>query len=146
MAAARKAARPGKVSAERPAPSCAGPARLKAGAGPCHAVWLQKPVDPILAEAVGRLVGALRARRIVLFGSRAWGSVAADADYDLLVPVDDSTNPRLLEAEAYRALAGLPASFDVLVRSVEWWSDWWDTPFSLERRIETEGVTVHDGG
>jgi len=53
---------------------------------------------------------------------------------------------RLLETEAYRALSGLPGSFDVLVRSVQWWSDWWDTPFSLERRIETEGVTVHDGG
>ena len=100
-------------------------------------------VDPVLRKAVERLVTRLSPSRIVLFGSRAWGDAADESDYDLLVLVDEAENPRVLEAEAYRALAGPPASFDVLVRSSSWWAKWWDTPFSIERRIETEGVTIH---
>jgi predicted nucleotidyltransferase len=100
--------------------------------------------DPVLKEAVERIVARLGARRIVLFGSRAWGEAEDESDYDLLVLVDEVENPRILETEAYRALAGLPASFDVLVRSSSWWAQWWDTPFSIERRIETEGVTIHE--
>jgi uncharacterized protein len=104
------------------------------------------PSDPVLEEAVRRLVGRLQPRRIILFGSRARGSTGPDPDYDLLILVDDVTNSRLLETEAYRVLAGLHGAFDVIVRSVEWWDEWWDTPFSIERRIQTEGVTIHDGG
>lgn len=98
----------------------------------------------MLKEAVERIVARLGARRIVLFGSRAWGEAEDESDYDLLVLVDEVENPRVLETEAYRALAGLPASFVVLVRSSSWWAQWWDTPFSIERRIETEGVTIHE--
>jgi predicted nucleotidyltransferase len=101
-------------------------------------------LDPGLKEAVARIVTRLSPSRIVLFGSRAWGEVEDESDYDLLVLVDQADNPRALESEAYRSLAGLPASFDVLVRSSNWWAQWWDTPFSIERRIETEGVTIHE--
>ena len=112
--------------------------------GKCHIYQMATGHDPVLADAVQRLVANLRPRRIVLFGSRAWGDADPESDYDLLVLVEEADSPRLLEAEAYRALAGLPASFDVIVRSSSWWAQWWDTPFSVERRIETEGVTIHE--
>jgi predicted nucleotidyltransferase len=100
--------------------------------------------DPILTEATRRIAERFQPLRIVLFGSRAWGEPDGDSDYDLLVLMEPADDPPTLETRIYRELAGLPASFDVIVRSARWWEEWWDTPFSLERRIQTEGIAIHD--
>jgi predicted nucleotidyltransferase len=99
--------------------------------------------DPTLREAVERLRSRFRPWRIVLYGSRAWGRAAEDSDYDLLVLVDGDADVRRLGGEMAWELRDLPASFDVLVRGADWWREWCDTPFSLERRIEREGRELH---
>ena len=100
--------------------------------------------DPLLAEAVKRIVEQFDPRRVVLFGSRACGEAGVDSDYDLLVLLDGEPDVRQTAAAVYVTLAGLSASFDVLVRGWEWWQKWRDTPCSLERRIDREGRLLHE--
>jgi predicted nucleotidyltransferase len=100
--------------------------------------------DPILADAQRRIVEGFRPRRIYLFGSRAWGASGADSDYDLLVIVDHGDDERRVAGRMAVALWGLPGAFDIVVRTQSWWDAWSDTPFSLEQRIATEGVVLHD--
>ncbi len=72
--------------------------------------------DPRLAEAVRRLIEAMRPEQIYLFGSQASGEATADSDYDLLVVVASSALPPHQRAQAaYRALFGVGIPVDVLV-------------------------------
>jgi predicted nucleotidyltransferase len=76
--------------------------------------------DPILQEMVARLVAAYHPLRVYLFGSRARGESAPDADYDLLVVVARSDQPPYKRAmEAFRLLRGVGASKDVMVWTAE---------------------------
>jgi predicted nucleotidyltransferase len=100
--------------------------------------------DPILREAVERLVREFRPRRIYLFGSRAWGHPGPQSDYDLLVIVPDADDERLLAGRMSLALWGLPAAFDIVARTQQWWSLWNDTPCSLEQQIASGGLVLHD--
>ena len=72
--------------------------------------------DIQVAEAVERLVEALLPERIYLFGSRARGEVREDSDYDLMVVVPRSDQPRYQRAQhAYRVLWGSGIPLDILV-------------------------------
>jgi predicted nucleotidyltransferase len=100
--------------------------------------------DPILMEARRGILEAFRPCRIYLFGSRAWGTPAAESDHDLLVVVDEEEDERRLAGRMTVALWGLGGAFDIVVRTRSWWDAWSDTPCSLEERIATEGVVLHD--
>lgn len=100
--------------------------------------------DHLLAEATKRIVEHIDPRRVVLFGSRSSGRAGVGSDYDLLVLVDGEPDVRQAAASVHVALAGLPASFDILVRGWDWWQRWCDTPCSLERRIDREGRLLHE--
>ncbi len=72
--------------------------------------------DPILADAVRRLVSKLKPVSIYLFGSQARGNASKDSDYDLLVVVEERTGqPYEIEQQAYGVLQGLGAAVDVVV-------------------------------
>jgi predicted nucleotidyltransferase len=100
--------------------------------------------DKVLAEAIGRIVAGFRPQRIYLFGSRAWGCPQESSDYDLLIVVEDGEDERRLTGRIQLSLWGLRAPFDIIVRTRSWWKDWSDAPCSLEERIATEGVVLHD--
>ena len=99
--------------------------------------------DPVLREATTRIVQQFHPRRIVLFGSRAWGDPAEESDYDLLVLVEEDADARRLSGEMSWALRDLPASFDLIVRTVSAWREWSERPLTLERRIERDGAELH---
>ena len=80
------------------------------------AVERQDVADPRIAPVIRRLVEALRPERIYLFGSRARGEAAEDSDYDLMVVVPGSAQPRYRRAQdAYRVLWDVGIPVDVLV-------------------------------
>lgn len=61
--------------------------------------------DPYVEEMVKRLVSRFHPERIYLFGSRARGKYDQNSDYDLMMIVKDSGEPRYRrEQQAFRAL------------------------------------------
>jgi len=79
---------------------------------------------------------------VLLFGSRAWGEPRRASDYDLVLIVQDHPDVRRLAGEVHWEIRDLDASFDVLA----WTAPDWDlaaaTRFTLEHRIEREGVDL----
>ena len=72
--------------------------------------------DPVLGEIVRRLVEAYHPERIYLFGSAARGEAGQDSDYDIMVVVQDQSEPERRDCDlAYRVLRGLRVAKDVLV-------------------------------
>ncbi len=100
--------------------------------------------DPLLGEAVTRLVAELRPERIYLFGSRARGDAAEDSDYDLMVVVSEPVERvHPLEVRAVRALAGVRAPMDVLVMSQDRF-DWLsEAAASLPAAVRREGRLLY---
>ena len=99
-----------------------------------------------LREAVARVVKLFHPRRVVLFGSHAWGHPQPDSDFDLLVLVRGVDDVRGLAGRIRGALRGIPAAFDIVVRDEEAWRKWAQTPLTLEYRVEHNGRVLHDAG
>lgn len=73
-------------------------------------------LDPVLVEAVRRLVRAYEPERVYLFGSVARGETGPDSDYDVLLVVPDNASSGRLRARlAYEVLWGLGTAVDVLI-------------------------------
>ena len=98
----------------------------------------------ILAEAVRRIREEYNPRRIVLFGSRARGEAREDSDFDLMVVVDQTNDARQLAGDIRGTLAGLQASFDILVESQADWDKWRKVGPALQHVIDREGRVVLD--
>ena len=73
-------------------------------------------MDPLLDEALKRLVRIFSPARVLLFGSRASGKAPLDSDYDLLLIVPTSSERKYKRMKRAQAeLWGIPASFDVII-------------------------------
>jgi predicted nucleotidyltransferase len=100
--------------------------------------------EPPLAEAVRRLVEALRPERIYLYGSRARGDWHADSDYDLMVVVPSSDLPPHHRAQlAYRALQGVGIPKDILVWTREEFDRYLPVAASPAARVAREGRLLY---
>lgn len=75
----------------------------------------------------------LRPRRIVLFGSHAYGKPTRESDVDLLVEMDEVADPVTAALRVRRAVAA-PFPVDLLVRSSQ----------DIQRRIELGDYFVQD--
>jgi predicted nucleotidyltransferase len=100
--------------------------------------------DPVLAEAIQRLVRAFAPERIYLFGSKARGDAGPDSDYDFLVVVRDDTPPERRRSRlAYQALRGTRLAADVLVWTRQGFESRLHVPASLPATIAREGKLVY---
>ena len=70
-----------------------------------------------LEEVIGRLVERFDPEKIILFGSYARGEATDDSDVDLLIVADTGLPPGERFPAARRALADVPAGFDLIVRT-----------------------------
>ena len=100
--------------------------------------------DPVLDEAVRRLVDVLHPERIYLFGSRARGDASEDSDYDLMVLVRERIGEgREMERRAYHALSDLPMAKDVVVVTTTYFEWIRDAKASLAATVEREGRLLY---
>ena len=84
-------------------------------------------------ELVRRIVDAVQPLRVVLFGSAARGTAAAESDVDLLIVMPAGTHRRRTAQRLYRELAGVGTSFDLIVA----------TSGDLERQKDNIGLVYY---
>ncbi|MBI2322644.1 MAG: nucleotidyltransferase domain-containing protein [Chloroflexi bacterium] len=100
--------------------------------------------DELLRELVQRVVRAVDAQRIVLFGSYAHGEPRHDSDIDLLV-IAASDQPRWRRAiPVYDALRGLIVPKDVRVFTPEEVEEWSDVPGAFVTSVLREGRVLYE--
>jgi len=83
--------------------------------------------DEIINQMALRIVESFHPEKIILFGSRATGSAAADSDVDLLVVVREANNKRSLRVAMRQAVNGMGLSKDIIVLTSE--------EFEIKRKI-----------
>ena len=111
-----------------------------------HATTYKTPSadDPILDEAVRRLVEAYRPERVYLFGSVARGDAGPDSDYDILVVVGDAAPAERRRSRlAYEVLWGTGVAADVLVWSLGQFESRVHLASSLPATVIREGKLLH---
>lgn len=97
-----------------------------------------------LQEIADRIRNGLQPDKIILFGSHAWGEPTDDSDVDLLVIVPESHEPaHRRAARAHRALRGISAPSDIIVRTRDEMSRINPVRSSLLYRALTEGRALH---
>ena len=100
--------------------------------------------DPVLAEAVRRLVEAYQPERVYLFGSVARGDAGPNSDYDLLIVVADDAPPERRRSRlAYEALHGTGTAADVLVCTSSYFEQRRQLKASLPGTVLREGRLLH---
>ena len=85
-----------------------------------------------IQDMVSRIVAQFAPERIILFGSHATGTAAADSDVDLLVVMYPIESASRQIAEIRTALADVPVAKDVVV----------GTPEYFERHRDVVGTVV----
>lgn len=98
----------------------------------------------VLDEITRRLVTEFAPKRVILFGSHAWGKPDQDSDIDVMVIVGASNESRYQRAvRAHRVLADLPMPKDVLVETADEFAFRAQSPASLEHKIAHEGRLLY---
>jgi predicted nucleotidyltransferase len=102
----------------------------------------------LLDDMTRRLVAEFAPERVVLFGSQAWGTPAADSDVDLMVIVAPDTDTAGQSSfqrglRARRVLRDLPVAKDVLVETRDEFDFRSMVKGSLERQVAENGHVLY---
>jgi predicted nucleotidyltransferase len=100
--------------------------------------------DAALREMVDRIVRGFSPRKIILFGSRARGTAAAESDVDLLVVTDRPGSRRQQAVAIDLALADILVAKDVLVVGVEELERDRDVVGTIAYPAWREGIVLYD--
>lgn len=98
------------------------------------------------AEAVRRIVAAVKPRRVIVFGSQARNEGSADSDLDLMVIVDQEGREVERSIELRRTLSGLIMAVDILITSQKKFDHWCDTPGNIYYAAKNEGRVEYERG
>jgi len=88
--------------------------------------------DKAIKEIIKRIIKAVNPDKIILFGSRARGTVKPDSDIDLVVVVSGDIHRRKTAQKIYMSLIGVGCPVDVIVLK----------PEDLEKYKNSVGVIV----
>jgi predicted nucleotidyltransferase len=75
--------------------------------------------EELLEDMVQRIVEAFAPKRIILFGSYAWGEPKPNSDVDLFIVMEDGERPAWRSARIAHVLLDFPFPIDILVRTPE---------------------------
>jgi len=92
------------------------------------------PVAEALPRAIRRIVEALQPKKIVLFGSYAYGRPTADSDVDLLIVMETTASASERYLAISRLLRPRPFPVDILVK----------TPDEVRRALEAGDRFIRD--
>ena len=101
-------------------------------------------IEGLLAEIVQRLVPSIKPRRVILFGSYAYGRPNRDSDIDLLVVAETDQPPRQRSREIRRLLRGIGHPLDILVYTPEEVDFFADLVGSVPRTALREGRILYE--
>ena len=105
-----------------------------------------KPNRELLEQALQKLLDQLRGmpvKRVILFGSLAYGEIRASSDLDLLVIFDDESNFKERMRKLYDMLES-PVDFDLLAYNEEEFERIKGRSFF--RHILKEGKVIYEAG
>ncbi len=101
-------------------------------------------MDPALEEVVKRIVAHFNPEKIFLFGSRAQGSDVSASDYDLLVVMNELSEPGYRYSQkAHEILWGIRCSKDVFFTSVERFEQLKNSVGSLSELVHRDGRELY---
>jgi len=101
-------------------------------------------LEHLLEEITRRIVARVRPERILLFGSAAREAMTPDSDIDLLVLEREVENARAEAMRIHAMLAGIPASVDVIVMSVERFEETRDVVGGIAYPASHGGRTIYE--
>ena len=77
----------------------------------------QPVTDELLQEVTQRIVDALAPKRVILFGSYAYGKPTPDSDVDLLIEMETEERPSKRRRAVSRLFRERPFPMDIVVRT-----------------------------
>jgi predicted nucleotidyltransferase len=98
----------------------------------------------IIARMVQRIVEQFNPDKIILFGSRAWGTARPDSDADLLVIMPVSGSRRKQAARIDMALAGMGLSKDIVLVTPEEVEQYGDAVGAILRPALRQGKVLYE--
>jgi len=101
-------------------------------------------IDAVLREIVDRIVRGSSPRKVILFGSRARGTAAAESDVNLLVVTDRPGSRRQQAVAIDLALADIRVAKDVLVVGAEELERDRDVVGTIAYPAWREGIVLYD--
>jgi hypothetical protein len=96
-----------------------------------------------IIDYVDRIVVGFNPRRVVLFGSYAYGDPSGDSDVDLLITRRRWSMSPLTAAGRIRIELGVPFAMDLIVRSEADWARRIGGMDCFAREITTKGITLY---
>lgn len=97
-------------------------------------------------RAVARQIGErFHPRKVLLFGSHAWGRPSPDSDVDLLVIMDTDENP-LHAAGMISAAVDHPFPLDILVMTPARWEAYLKEGATFVTRVADGGRVLYEAG
>jgi predicted nucleotidyltransferase len=99
--------------------------------------------DPVVKRVVRIIAEAIHPQKIILFGSRAKGTVRPDSDLDLVIIYAGEKSKRQIKLDIHRLLEPASLPMDLFVLSPEEMLRQRHVANTLAREVAERGVTVY---
>lgn len=106
---------------------------------------LMNPITQDVIDTIThRIVQAVQPKKVILFGSYAWGDPNVDSDVDLFVIVASSDEPGYRRARSvYAALRGVRVPIDLIVKTQEEVRQSASVVTSLTKKVLEQGKVLY---
>ena len=101
---------------------------------------VKKEIDSM----VMKIVNNFSIRKIILFGSYAYGNPTADSDIDICVISADSGRKIDIIHEIRKTIRGVKYPVDILVYNTDEFASKADSVTSMERHISQQGIVLYE--
>jgi len=104
-------------------------------------------ITPVTGEIdiiVKKITDTIPVKKIILFGSHAYGNPTEHSDIDLCVISDDTRRKIEILHEIRRKIRGVKYPVDILVYNSDEFSKRSDSITSMEKQISQKGIVVYE--